>query len=169
MHPHCGIYLSFLSLNNVPLYATSALCFSVHLSIGPWVASTFLAIMENGTINMGVQISFQDTAFNSFGYIHVSGIAGSCVCSVTKSCPTLCDPMVCSIPGFPALQHLPGFAQTHVHWVGDAIYLSDPLPPPLHFAFNLSQHQVFSNELALCIRWSDYWSFRSVLSMNIQG
>ena len=77
---HISKFLSFLSLNNVPLYANSTLCFSIHLSIDPWVASTFLAIVENGTLNMGVQISFQDTAFNSFGYIHVSGIAGSCVC-----------------------------------------------------------------------------------------
>ena len=26
-------------------------------------------------------------------------------------------------------------------------------------AFNLSQHQVFFSELALCIRWPKYWSF----------
>ena len=30
-------------------------------------------------------------------------------------CLTLCDPMVCSMPGFPVLYHLPEFAQTHVH------------------------------------------------------
>ena len=44
-----------------------------------------------------------------------------CCCSVTKSCPTLCDPMDCSTPGFPALHYLPEFAQTHVHWVNDVI------------------------------------------------
>ena len=38
-----------------------------------------------------------------------------CCCSVTKSCPTLCDPMGCSMPGFPVLQYLLDFAQTHVH------------------------------------------------------
>ena len=42
-------------------------------------------------------------------------------CSVTKLCPTLCDPMVCSLPGFPVLHYLPEFTQIHVHWVGDAI------------------------------------------------
>ena len=36
-------------------------------------------------------------------------------CSVTKSCPTLCDTMDCSTPGFPVLHHLPELAQTHVH------------------------------------------------------
>ena len=45
----------------------------------------------------------------------------TCCCSVTKSCPALCNPMNCSMPGFPALHYLPEFAQTHVHWVGDAI------------------------------------------------
>ena len=36
-------------------------------------------------------------------------------CSVAQSCPTLCDPINCSIPGFPVLQHLLELAQTHIH------------------------------------------------------
>ena len=44
-----------------------------------------------------------------------------CCFSVTKSCPTLCDPMDSTISGFPILHYLPEFAQIHVHWVGDAI------------------------------------------------
>ena len=51
------------------------------------------------------------------------------------------DLMDCSTPGFPVHHHLLEFAQTHVHWVGDAIQPSHPLlspsPPPL----SLSQHQ----------------------------
>ena len=39
--------------------------------------------------------------------------------------------MDCSIPGFPVLHHLPEFAQTHVHRVGDAIQPSDPLSKAL--------------------------------------
>ena len=39
-----------------------------------------------------------------------------CCCSVAKSCPTLCDPMDCSTPGFPVHHHLPELAQTYVHW-----------------------------------------------------
>ena len=38
-----------------------------------------------------------------------------CCCSVAQSCLTLCDPMDCSMPGFPVLHHLPELAQTHVH------------------------------------------------------
>ena len=59
--------------------------------------------------------------------------------SVAQSCPTLCDPMDCSMPGFPVHHHLPEFTQTHVHWVSDAIQLSHPLLSPSP-AFNLSQH-----------------------------
>ena len=62
-------------------------------------------------------------------------------CSVTKLCLTLWDPpMNCSTPGFSVLHYLPEFAQTHVHWVGDAIQPSHPLSSPSP-AFNLSQHQ----------------------------
>ena len=61
--------------------------------------------------------------------------------SVAQSCPTLCDPMDCTTPGFPVHHPLLEFTQTHVHWVGDAIQPSHPLsfcsPPD----FNLSQHQ----------------------------
>ena len=48
--------------------------------------------------------------------------------------------MDCSTPGFPVLHHFLEFAQTHVHWVGDAIQPSHPLSSPSP-AFNLTQHQ----------------------------
>ena len=59
---------------------------------------------------------------------------------VDQLCLTLCDLMDCSTPGFPFIHHLPELAQTHVHWVNDAI---QPLPPLLSSspALNLSQHQ----------------------------
>ena len=52
-------------------------------------------------------------------------------CSLAKLCPTHCDSMDCSMPGFPVLHYLPEFAQTHVHWVGNAIQSSHPLFPLL--------------------------------------
>ena len=61
-----------------------------------------------------------------------------CCCSVTKSCPTLCDPVDYSTPGFPVLHHLLEFAQTHVHCISDAIQPSHPLFPPSPPALNLS-------------------------------
>ena len=62
-------------------------------------------------------------------------------CSVAQLCPTLCDPMDRSTPGFPVFHHHPEFAQTHVHWVGDTIQPSRPLSPLSPPALNLSQHQ----------------------------
>ena len=48
---------------------------------------------------------------------------------VAQSCPTLCDPMDCSTPGFPVHHQIPEFTQTHVHRVGDAIQPSHPCRP----------------------------------------
>ena len=62
------------------------------------------------------------------------------ICSVNKSHPTLWDPMNCSAPGSPVLHYLLEFAQTHVHWVSDAIQPSHALLPSSP-ALNLSQHQ----------------------------
>ena len=61
--------------------------------------------------------------------------------SVAQSCPTLCNPMDCSTPGFPVHCQLPEFSQTHVHWVGDAIQPSHPLSSRSPPALNLSEHQ----------------------------
>ena len=61
-------------------------------------------------------------------------------CSVTQSCPTLCNSMDCSTPSLPAHHQLPEFTQTHVHWVADAIQPSHPLLSPSSPALNLSQH-----------------------------
>ena len=68
-----------------------------------------------------------------------------------------------SMPGLPVHHQLPEFTQTHVHRVGDAIQPSHPLSSPSP-APNLSQHQVFSNESALCIRWPKYWSSSFIIS-----
>ena len=117
-----------------------------------------------------------------------------CCCSVALSCPTLCDPMDCSTSSFPVFHYLPEFAQTHVHWVSEVIQPSHPLPLPSPLALNLSQHHspfqwvgsshqvakvldiyhqsfqwifrvdFLSSELALCIRWPEYWSFSFSIS-----
>ena len=62
-------------------------------------------------------------------------------CSVTQSYLTLCDPMDCSMKGFPVLHHLLEFAQTHIHQVSDAIQPFHPLLSPSPPTLNLSQHQ----------------------------
>ena len=77
--------------------------------------------------------------------------------------------MNCSMPGFPVLHYLPELAQTHVHWVGDAIQPSHPLSPPSPPAFNLSQHQGLFQESVLRIKWPKYWSFSISPSNEYSG
>ena len=61
--------------------------------------------------------------------------------SVTRLCPTLCDPTDCNTPGFPVHHQLPELTQTHVYWVGDTIQPSHLLSSPSLPTVNLSQHQ----------------------------
>ena len=61
--------------------------------------------------------------------------------SVAQSCPTLCNLMDCSLPGFPVHHQLSELTQTHVHQVSDAIQPSHPLSSPSFPTFSLSQHQ----------------------------
>ena len=77
--------------------------------------------------------------------------------------------MYSSRPGFPVHHQLPEVAQTHVHWVGDAIQPSHPLSSPSLPALNLYQHQGLFNESALCIRWPKYWSFSISPSNEYSG
>ena len=80
--------------------------------------------------------------------------------SVAQSCPTLCDPMNCSMPGLPVHHQLLEFTQTHVHWVSDAIQPSHPLLSPSPPAPNPSQHQspfqwvISSHEVAKVLSFS---------------
>ena len=79
--------------------------------------------------------------------------------SVAQSCPTLCNPMNHSTPGLPVHHLLPESTQTHAHRVGDAIQPSHLLSSPIPPAPNPSQHQGFSSESTLRMRWPKYWSF----------
>ena len=84
--------------------------------------------------------------------------------SVTQSCLTLYNPVDCSTPGSPVLHCLPEFAQTYIHWV---MMLSNHLilcRPLLLLPSICPSIRVFSNELALHIRWPKYWSFSFSIS-----
>ena len=91
-------------------------------------------------------------------------------CSVDKLCLTLCDPMNCSTPGFPVLHCLPGFAQTHVHWVGDAIQSCRPLLLPSSLALSPSEYQgLLSQLLASDIQSIGATALASSLSNEYSG
>ena len=81
------------------------------------------------------------------------------VCLVPKSYLTLCDPMDCSMPGFPVIHYLSDFVQAHVRWVSDAIQPSILCRPLLFLPSIFPSIRVFSNESTLHIRWPKYWSF----------
>ena len=101
-----------------------------------------------------------------------------CCCSVVQPCLTLWDSMDCSMPGFPVFHYLLEFAETHVHWVGDAIQPSHPLSPTSPPVLNLSQHQGLfqrvgsSHQVAkvlelqhqsflTVVSWVNYWNVES--------
>ena len=69
--------------------------------------------------------------------------------SVAQSCPTICNPMKCSMPGLPVHHQLPEFTQTHVHQVGDAINLPShpllfPSPPAPNPSESFPRSQLFT-------------------------
>ena len=72
--------------------------------------------------------------------------------------------MDCSTPGSPVLHYLPEFAQTHIHWVGDAIQPSRPLSPHSPPALNLSQHQGLFQEVGSSHQRPKFWSFSFSIS-----
>ena len=78
-----------------------------------------------------------------------------------------CDPMDCSTPGFPVHHQLPELAQTHVHWVSDAIQSSHPLSSPSPPAFNLSQHQSLFQWVSSSHQFSSVQFSRSVVSDSL--
>jgi len=71
--------------------------------------------------------------------------------SATQSCPTICDPMDCSTPGFPVHHQLPEFTQTLVYQVSDAIQPSHPLSFLLLQPSIFPSIRVFSSESVLHI------------------
>ena len=89
--------------------------------------------------------------------------------SVAQSSPTLCDPMGCSTPGFPVLHYLLEFAQTHVHWVGDAIQPSHPTFSSCPQSFPASRSFPVSQFFTSGGQSIGVSASASVLPMNIQS
>ena len=105
--------------------------------------------------------------FNREWWLLLSIVTNNQFSSVAQSCPTLCNPMDCSTPNFRVHHQFPELAQTHVHWVGDAIQPYHPLLSPSPPSFSLSQHQ------GLFFVWGGQSigvsASASVLPMNIQN
>ena len=115
--------------------------------------------------------------------------------SVAQSCLSLCNPKDCNTPGFPVHCQLLKLAQTHVHWVGDAIQpshsLSSPSPPCLQslsasgsflisqfcasggktywsFSFSISPSNEYSGLISFRIDWFDLLAVQGTLKNLLQ-
>ena len=102
-----------------------------------WGAIPFSGLFGSPMQIMGWRPIWQDFD-NPDQIIQASSVQFS---SVAQSCLTLCNPMNCSMPGLLVHRQRPGFTQTHVHRVSDAIQPSHPLSSPSPPAPNPSQHQ----------------------------
>ena len=118
MYTIIDIRLSFLKQNSFvrPIFK----CFELPLSL------TF-------HLPQMLDLNYQPSlSISSFEIFHFS--------SITQCCLTLCNPIDWGRLGFSVHHQLPEFAQTHIHWVSDAIQPSHPLSSPSRIAFNPSQH-----------------------------
>ena len=121
---------------------------NVFLALNSFVCSRITTYHGFGEVNRSVQFS-----------------------SVTQSCPTLCDLMVCSMPGLPAITNswrLLKLMSIELVMPSNHLILCRPLllPPSI-----FPSSRVFENASVLHIRWPKYWSFSFTISpyMNIQA
>ena len=130
-------------LNRLVLYGRTLIslvglqaCFSSHLTLLHHVGSS--SSRSGCHIFQFIQSQHLSAKCLPF-YLHLWELIFSWV---AQSCPTLYDPMDCSVPGFPVHQQLPQLAQTHVHQVSDAIQPSHPLLSPSPPAVNICVQNV---------------------------
>ena len=99
-------------------------------------------------------ISFNSYQDKYLVFYHVLKVT---CCSFALSCPTLCDPMDCSMPGFPVL-HQSLLKLMSIEWVMPSNHLI--LYCPLFLLPSIFPSiRVFSKESVLCIKWPKYRSF----------
>ena len=115
-----------------------------HSSPEGWTGTP--SLQANWTLHLPLPFSTPTQAYLIIG----------CCCSVTKSCPALCDPMDCSMPVSLTLHYLPEFL-TLVSI--ESVILSSHLIlccPLLLWPSIFLSITVFSDELTLNIRWPKY-------------
>ena len=139
------------------------LSFAIYVELFPWSWSQTFPCLETHKWTHQIYI-FKVTMYHSpngnisFPVWVLWNICCYC-CSVTKSCPTLCNPMDCSTPGFLVLHYLQSLLKCmsiELVMPSNHLILCHPL---LLLPSIFPSIRVFSNESALCIRWPKYWSF----------
>ena len=111
-----------------------------------------------------ILVSLHSQLILNLHFFHIYILSSVQFSSVAQSCLTLCDPKNCSTPGLPVHHHFLELAQTHVHWVSDAIQLFHPLLSPSPSAFNLSQHEGLFKWVSSSHQVAKYWSFSFSIS-----
>ena len=139
--PWCSPYLllfsSVLSLSRVRLFATP---WTVALE-GSMSITTSQSLPKLMSIESLIPSNHLMLCHTFSSCLQSPRVRSSVQCSsVAQSCPTLCDPMNSSTPGFPVHHQLPELTQTHVHQDTDSIQPSHPLSSPSP-TFSLSQRQ----------------------------
>ena len=105
-----------------------------------------------------------------FSSFHNSSARRSLCCSsVTKSLPTLSNPMDCSTPGFPVLHYLPEFAQIHVHWVGCYLSISSSVIPFSSWLQSFPASGSFPKSRLFVSGGQSIGASASVIPVNSQG
>ena len=84
-------------------------------------------VSHNDCINLHLYQQRMRVSLSPFPHQYLFLLVLLMFSSVTQSCLALCNPMDCSMPGFPVHHQLTELAQTHVHRVGDAIQPSHPV------------------------------------------
>ena len=124
------------------------------LSLQPNSGMFFHARYSDDTVTRLVDLCLTAMIVNSeFSWLLVSPYLLRFICccpSVAKLCLTLYNPVDCSTPGFPVLYHLLEFAQTHVHWVGDALQPSHSLSAPFLLPSIFASFRVFLVRFIFC-------------------
>ena len=130
----------------------------------------FRSVSSSATFWNGFRRIGINSSLNVYSICLWSHLSWTFVCySVPKSCPTLWDPMDHSTPGFPVFHCLPEIAQTHVHWVNDAIQSYHPLSPASLPALNVFPASGSFPVGELFASGQSIGTSGSVLSVNIQG
>ena len=132
-------------LEKKPWQLVNSLCVSINLCPahrpGGGGEGKLWLIRDHRLTRQGVHTGKFSRDLQSLATLYSTNLLQIYCCSVAKLYLTLCNPMDYSTPSFPVLHYILKFAQTHVHWVYDAIQLFHSLLPPSPPALNFSQHQ----------------------------
>ena len=128
--------LSVSLANTCFLYSLTILCISVmsvetYVSMSNFIEFNPVPFIPEGSCKGSINFAYP-LKEPAFSFIHFS--------SVTQLCPTICNPMDCSMPGFPVHHQLLALTQAPVHRISDVLRSSHPLSSPSPLTFNLSQH-----------------------------